>query len=95
MKRALQVQGSGRNWKEPSQRASSVKNPILTSTWERKMQDKAARQHFKEVKQVAIDARKQKLQVCVCRLCSAEAKPSMPCPKPQHAIQTYVLRYLI
>ncbi|CAL5219037.1 g796 [Coccomyxa viridis] len=54
--------GSGRSWKEPSQRASSVKNPILTSSWEKKMQDKAARQHFKEVKQVAIDARKQKLQ---------------------------------
>ena len=33
------------------------------------MQDKAARQHFKEVKQVAIDARKQKLQVRACNKC--------------------------
>ncbi len=33
------------------------------------MQDKAARQHFKEVKQVAIDARKQKLQVRTCNKC--------------------------
>ena len=61
----LLVQGSGRNWKEPSQRASSVKNPILTSSWEKKMQQKAAHQRYKEVKQAAIDVRKQKLQVCV------------------------------
>ena len=60
----LLVQGSGRNWKEPSQRASSVKNPILTSSWEKKMQQKAAHQRYKEVKQAAIDVRKQKLQVC-------------------------------
>ncbi len=59
----LLVQGSGRNWKEPSQRASSVKNPILTSSWEKKMQQKAAHQRYKEVKQAAIDVRKQKLQV--------------------------------
>ena len=47
-----------------------MKNPILTSTWEKKMQDKAARQHYKDVKQVAIDARKQKLQVRICKNCS-------------------------
>ena len=40
-----------------------MKNPILTSSWEKKMQDKAARQQYKAVKQAAIDARKQKLQV--------------------------------
>lgn len=48
-----------------------MKNPILTSSWEKKMQDKAARQHYKEVKQVAIDARKQKLQVRVCKTVAA------------------------
>ena len=42
-----------------------MKNPILTSSWEKKMQQKAAHQHYKEVKQAAIDVRKQKLQVCI------------------------------
>ena len=59
------MQSSGRNWKEPSQRASSVKNPILTTSWEKKMAEKAAHQRYKEVKHAAIDARKQKLQVCI------------------------------
>ena len=42
-----------------------MKNPILTSSWDKKMQQKASHQRYKEVKQAAIDVRKQKLQVCV------------------------------
>ena len=79
----LHVQGSGRNWKEPSQRASSVKNPILTSSWEKKMQQKAAHQRYKEVKQAAIDVRKQKLQVCAM-LGIAQSFPERHLAAQQH-----------
>ncbi len=40
-----------------------MKNPILTSSWEKKMQDKAERQQYQATKQAVINARKQKLQV--------------------------------
>jgi rRNA-processing protein CGR1 len=60
----LPVQDSGRPWKEPGQRAGSLRNPRLSTTWEKKMADKALAGAFREAKQESISARKEKMQVC-------------------------------
>lgn len=52
---------SGRDWKQPGQRAGSLKNPKLSSSWEKKMQDKAVEKAFKERKRDAAAARKEAL----------------------------------
>lgn len=57
------LQASGRGWKEAGERAGSLRNPLLSTSWEKKMADKAASQQFKAVKQAAAHARKEKLQV--------------------------------
>lgn len=44
---------SGRTWKLPGQRAASLRNPKLSSSWEKKMADKAKAQAFKEAKKEA------------------------------------------
>eukprot|EP00887_Chlorella_sp_A99_P002007 scaffold18.g2007.t1 len=49
---------SGRSWKEPGQRAGSLRNPRLSSSWEKKMADKAAEAAFRERKQAAAEARR-------------------------------------
>ncbi|EIE22047.1 hypothetical protein COCSUDRAFT_53945 [Coccomyxa subellipsoidea C-169] len=53
---------SGRGWKEAGERAGSLRNPLLSTSWEKKMADKAAAQQFKAVKKAAVDAHKEKKQ---------------------------------
>jgi len=52
---------SGRPWKVPGERAGSFKNPLLSTSWEKKMKDKAERDAFKVVKRESIAAHKEKL----------------------------------
>ena len=62
---ALPPQGSGRPWKEPATRASLVRNPLLATSWAKKMADKAQATAFKEARRASVDARREKLQVHV------------------------------
>lgn len=50
--------GSGRPWKEPAPRASTLKPATLSTSWEKKMALKAARAAFVAAKRDAVDARK-------------------------------------
>lgn len=50
---------SGRDWKVPGQRAGSLKNPKLSTSWEKKMADKAVETAFKEQKRAALAAAKE------------------------------------
>ena len=59
----MPLQASGRGWKVPGERAGSLRNPLLSSSWEKKMADKAASQQFKAVKKAALDVYKEKKQV--------------------------------
>ncbi|KAK9820357.1 hypothetical protein WJX72_009383 [[Myrmecia] bisecta] len=52
---------SGRPWKEPSARASTVMKAHIPTPWDKKMQLKAERDAFKTFKGEAIEARKAKL----------------------------------
>lgn len=52
---------SGRPWKQPAQRAGTLRNPKLSSSWEKKMQVKATEKEYQERKQAAVAARKEKL----------------------------------
>lgn len=52
---------SGRAWKQAGQRAGTLKNPNLTSSWEKKMAIKAEEDAFKERKRAAQEARKEVL----------------------------------
>jgi hypothetical protein len=54
---------SGRAWKQPGQRAGTLRNPKLSSSWEKKMQQKAVDKAYKEVKQAAVQAKKEAKQV--------------------------------
>ena len=56
-------QDSGRPWKLPGERAGSLRNPRLATSWDKKMADKAVSAAFKEAKQESISARKEKMQV--------------------------------
>ena len=58
------VQASGRPWKEPSLPASSLKNPKLSTSWEHKMQAKREKQQIREVRDAAVQARKELKTVC-------------------------------
>lgn len=44
---------SGRSWKAPGQRAGSLRNPKLSTSWEKKMADKAKAQAFRDAKKEA------------------------------------------
>jgi rRNA-processing protein CGR1 len=59
----MDAQASGRPWKVPGERAGSFKNPLLSTTWEKKMKLKAERDAFKTVKRDAVAAHKEKLAV--------------------------------
>jgi rRNA-processing protein CGR1 len=54
---------SGRPWKEPAQRASTLKPATLSSTWEKKMALKAARATFVAAKRDAVESRKARKRV--------------------------------
>ena len=70
-------QASGRPWKSPGERAGALKNPLLSTSWEKKMKLKAESKAFKTFKKEAIAAHKEKLEVslsfilhhCVCLVC--------------------------
>ena len=57
------IQASGRPWKGPADRSGALKNPLLGTSWEKKMKLKAERNAFKTVKQESIAAHKEKLAV--------------------------------
>jgi rRNA-processing protein CGR1 len=51
--------GSGRAaWKQPSSRASTLRNPKLTSSWDKKMKDKAEKAAYVGLKREAAESRK-------------------------------------
>lgn len=50
---------SGRSWKQPAQRAGSLQNPGLSTSWEKKMKDKAEMSAYRARKKEALDARKE------------------------------------
>lgn len=52
---------SGRDWKHPGERAGSLRNPNLGSSWEKKMSVKAEENAFKERKKAAAAARGEQL----------------------------------
>lgn len=54
---------SGRGWKLPGTRAGALKNPHLSTSWEKKMADKAEAKLFKDQKTAASDEHKSKISV--------------------------------
>jgi rRNA-processing protein CGR1 len=51
---------SGRgSWKQPAQRANSVKNSTLSSTWEKKMKIKAERDSYQSRKKEVAEVRRE------------------------------------
>lgn len=56
------AKASGRAWKEPSQRASTLRPATLSTPWQKKMEAKAAKAAFLEAKRAAVDARKDRLR---------------------------------
>jgi hypothetical protein len=55
---------SGKVWKDaPAKRASSDKNAVVGSSWDKKMAEKAARKAFQEQKAAAVTAVKEKKRV--------------------------------
>lgn len=51
---------SGRPWKQPSSRAGTLRNPGLSTTWEKKMKEKAETQAYRQRKREAQAAMKEK-----------------------------------
>ncbi|KAK2075738.1 hypothetical protein QBZ16_001479 [Prototheca wickerhamii] len=51
---------SGRSWKQPGQRASSLRNPQTALSWEKRMKDKAEKAAFLAQKREALAAFKAK-----------------------------------
>lgn len=54
---------SGRPWKAAGERASSLKNPLLSSSWETKMQAKREHKQFQAARTEALAVHKEKLAV--------------------------------
>ncbi|KAK9798204.1 hypothetical protein WJX73_004543 [Symbiochloris irregularis] len=52
---------SNRPWKEAGQRAGSLRNPLLSTSWESKMKAKADKARFNERRREALAAHKQQL----------------------------------
>lgn len=50
---------SGRSWKQPAQRAGTLRNPKLSTSWEKKMKQKAEEQAYKAAKREALEAKKE------------------------------------
>jgi rRNA-processing protein CGR1 len=50
---------SGRSWKQPAQRAGTLRNPKLTSSWEKKMKEKAELSALRARRREVKEARKQ------------------------------------
>ena len=50
---------SGRDWKQPAPRAGTLRNPALSTSWEKKMAQKAEEQAYKERKRAAQEARRE------------------------------------
>jgi rRNA-processing protein CGR1 len=51
--------GSGRAaWKQPAPRANTLKNPKLSSSWDKKMKDKAERAAYVSLKREATESKK-------------------------------------
>ena len=61
------VQESGRPWKQVASRASGLRSPILSTSWEYKMREKAEQQAFRDQRRAAVTARKEAIQVRVAR----------------------------
>lgn len=53
------AKASGRDWKAPGQRAGTLKNPKLSTSWDKKMATKAEEAAFKERKRAAQQVRKE------------------------------------
>lgn len=56
------AKASGRAWKEPAVRASTLRPATLSTPWEKKMALKAQRAAFQAAKHAAVDARKERLR---------------------------------
>ena len=56
-------QGSGRPWKATGERAASLRNPRLSTSWEAKMRSKAEHAQFQAARHEALAAHKEKLAV--------------------------------
>jgi len=69
-------QASGRQWKEPGQRAGALKSQNVSSSWEAKMRNKAETKIFRENRAEAIAVRKAKLQVLFYAVLQTELRPS-------------------
>jgi len=68
-------QASGRQWKEPGQRAGALKSQNVSSSWEAKMRNKAETKIFRENRAEAIAVRKAKLQVLFYAVLQTELRP--------------------
>ena len=68
-------QASGRQWKEPGQRAGALKSQNVSSSWEAKMRNKAETKIFRENRAEAIAVRKAKLQVLFYTVLQTEVRP--------------------
>ncbi|KAK9867984.1 hypothetical protein WJX84_008727 [Apatococcus fuscideae] len=53
---------SGRPWKQVASRASGLRSPILSTSWEYKMREKAEQQAFRDQRRAAVTARKEAIQ---------------------------------
>ncbi|DBA68351.1 hypothetical protein WJX79_009400 [Trebouxia sp. C0005] len=65
---------SGRQWKEPGQRAGALKSQNVSSSWEAKMRNKAETKIFRENRAEAIAVRKAKLKRARQQRSEAKAK---------------------
>lgn len=81
-------QVSGKKWKAPGQKASTVMRPSAHTgkSWNKKMQERAAQKHLKDIKKEAVEAAKAKRKVrCGLRCRPGVARVSGACRR--HPIQ--------